>query len=142
LLLTTNSTNANHSGQFSCLWFTKNWRYYSNSWFICSICLSVCGWKDIDSLVLISNILFNFLINSATNCSLWSKTTLSSNSCNFHILSLDNFTDSSTNISFVVITKYVILNKLLQTTRITFFLAIRCSSYQGIKVCGIWLRNT
>ena len=83
-------------------------------------------WKDVNSLVLISNILFNFLINSATNCSPWSKTILFSNSCNFHILFLDNLTNSSANISFAVTTKYVILDNLLQTTRIISFPAIRC----------------
>ena len=42
LLLTANSADASYSSQFFCLWFTKNQRYCSNSWFICSVCPSVC----------------------------------------------------------------------------------------------------
>ena len=84
------------------------------------ICLSIWEWNNINSLVLIPNILFNSLIISATNCSLLSNMIFSSN---FHILSLNNLVNSSTNISFVIVTKYVILDNLLQTTRIASFLA-------------------
>ena len=48
---------------------------------------------------------------------------LSSNLCNFHTLSLNNYTTISTNISSIVVTKCVILDNLSQTTRITFCLA-------------------
>jgi len=99
----------------------KNWKYCSNSWFIHSICSSVCRWNDVNSLVLIYNILFSSFINSAANCYSLSNTTLSGNLYNFHILFLNNYTNPSTNAPFVIVTKYVILDNLLQTTRITSF---------------------
>jgi len=98
LLLTANTVDASHSGQFFCLWFTKNLRYYSNFWFICSVFLSFCGWKNVNNLVLIPNIQFNFLVSFVANCGPLSNITLSGNLCNFHILSLNNCTSSSTNI--------------------------------------------
>ena len=58
-----------HSSQFLCLCFTNNLRYCSNSWFIHSVCLSVCGWNTIDNLVSIPNILFNSFV-------LWNALTL------------------------------------------------------------------
>ena len=78
---------------------------------------------DVDSFVSILNILFNFFIISAVNCSSLSNIILSSNPCNFYMLSLNDHTNSSTNVPFVVVTKCVILDNLLQTTRIVFFLA-------------------
>ena len=88
-----------------------------------SICLSIWGWNTIDSLILILNILFSFFINSATNYGFLSKITLFSNPCNFHTLFLNNLTNSSTDVSSVITTKCVILNNLLHTTKIAFFLA-------------------
>ena len=64
-----------------------------------------------------------FFVSSATNCSPLSNITLSSNSCNFHTLSLNNLTNSSTNISFAVVTKCAIFDNLLHTTRIVSFSA-------------------
>ncbi len=52
---------------------------------------------------------------------MWFSITLSGNSCSFHILSLNNCANPFTNVSFAIVTKYVILNKLLQTTRIISF---------------------
>ena len=37
LLLTVNSADTNYSGQSFYLWLTKNYKYYSNSWFILSV---------------------------------------------------------------------------------------------------------
>ena len=42
LLLTTNSAITSYSGQSFYLWFTKNQRYCSNSWFIYLVYPSVC----------------------------------------------------------------------------------------------------
>ena len=67
------------------------------------------------------NILFNFFIIFATNCSSLSDTILSGNLCNFYILSLNSYTNPSANVPSVVATKYVILDNLSQTTRITSF---------------------
>ena len=121
LLFTTNLAIVSYSSQSFCLWFTENWRYCFNSWFIYLICPSICGWKDIDNLVLISNILFNSLINSTINCSTLFNIVLSSNPYNFYILSLNNCTNPPTIVSSVVIIKYAILDNLLQTTRIISF---------------------
>ena len=71
------------------------------------------------NFVSISNILFNFFVNSAASHSLLFKIILST--CNFHILSLNNCTNLSANILFVIVTKYTILDNLLQTTKIVFF---------------------
>jgi len=101
----------------------KNCKYYSSSWFILSVWPSVCRWNDVDNFVLISNILFSSFVNFAANYSPLSEITLSRNSCNFYILSLNNYANSSANVSFIIITKYVILDNLLQTTRTVSFLA-------------------
>ena len=77
LLFTTNSAIASYSGQFFCLWSTKNLKYCSNSWFMYFVCLSVCRWKDTNNFILIPNILFSFLVNSASNCGPLSEITLS-----------------------------------------------------------------
>jgi len=50
-------------------------------------------------------------------------TTLSSNPCNFHTLSLNNLANSSANVPSVVVTKCIILDNLSQTTKITSFSA-------------------
>jgi len=105
----------------------KNQRYCSNFWFIYSVCLFVCRWNAVNNFVSIPNIQFNFLVNFAMNCSSLFDTTLFSNLCNFYILSLNNLTSLSTNVPSVVAIKCVILNNLLQTTRITFFPATTSS---------------
>ena len=95
----------------------KNYKYCFSSWFIFSVWLSICRWNDVNNFVSIPNILFS----STTNCDpLW-KTTLSGNPYNFHTLFLNNCTNPSTVNLSVVATKCVILDNLLQTTRIAFF---------------------
>ena len=84
---------------------------------------SVCGWNNVDNSVSIPNILFNFFMNSTANCDPLSDTTLSNNLCNFYILSLNNCTNSSTNVPSVVATKCVILDNLSHITKIVSFLA-------------------
>jgi len=93
-------------------------KYYSSSWSVFSVYLSVYKWKAIDSFISISNILFNSLINLTANCSLLSEVTLSGNPCNFHILSLNNLTNFSAIIFSIVIIKYNILKNLSHTTKI------------------------
>jgi len=68
-----------------------------------------------------SNILFNFFVNSVANCSSLSEITLSSNPYNFYTLSLNNFANSSADVSPVVATKYVILDNLSYITKIISF---------------------
>jgi len=74
-----------------------------------------------------------------------SNNILSGNLYNLHTLSQNNLANSSTNISSVVATKYIILDNLSQTTRIVFLLAtnsnfiinstIRCVySFSGISL--------
>ena len=65
--------------------------------------------------------LFNFFVISATNYSLLSDIILFGNPCNFHILSLNNLANPSANVPSVVVTKYIILDNLSQTTRIASF---------------------
>jgi len=72
-------------------------------------------------LVLIPNIQFNFLVNSAANCSSLSNIILFSNLCNFHMLSLNSLVNSSADVLSTVATKYDILDNLLHTTKVTFF---------------------
>ena len=67
------------------------------------------------------NILFSSFANSTANCGPLSEITLSGNLYNFYILSLNNLTNSSADISSIVATKCAILDNLLQTTRITSF---------------------
>ena len=67
--------------------------------------------------------MFNSLVNSTADCSPLSDTILFGNPCNFYMLFLNNLANLSTEVLFVVATKYIILNNLLQTTRITFFTA-------------------
>ena len=124
LLFTANSTDTSHSGQSFCLWSTKNQRYYSSSWFIHSICLSICGWNTVNSFFSIPSILFNSFINYNAKWGPLSDTTLSGNPCNFHTLFLNNLANPSIDVSSMVATKYVIFDNQLQTTRITSFPAI------------------
>ena len=63
----------------------------------------------------------NSLVNSTANCGPLSDTTLSSNPCNFQILSLNSLASPFANILSIVATKCVILDNLLQTTRIASF---------------------
>ncbi len=67
------------------------------------------------------NILFSSLVSSTANCGPLSDVMLSSNPCNFYILSLNNLASSFADISSVIATKCVILDNLSQTTRIAFF---------------------
>jgi len=67
------------------------------------------------------SILFNFLVNSTANCSPLSNTMLSSNPCNFHILSLNNFYNPFADVPSVIATKCIFFDNLSQTTRIVFF---------------------
>ena len=120
-MFTANSAVANYSGQSLCLYSIKNLKYYSNSWFIYSICPSICGWNAVDNLVSIPSILFNSFIYSATNCGLLLLITLSSNPWSFHILFLNNLARPFTDVSFVVAIKYAIFNNLLYTSKITSF---------------------
>ena len=76
----------------------------------------------VDSFVLIPNILFNFLVNSAANYGPLSDTILSSSLCSLHTLSLKSLANSSAIVPSVVITKCVIFDSLSQTTKIAFFL--------------------
>jgi len=99
----------------------KNLRYCSNSWFIHSICLSVCRWNTINNLVSISSILFSSLVNSTMNYSPLSNIILSGNLCNFYTLSLNNLANPSADVPSVIATKCVIIDNLSQTTRIAFF---------------------
>ena len=87
------------------------------------ICLSVWGWNNIDSFISIPNILFNSFIISTINYGSLSDTILSSNSCNFQILTLNNHTNSSADIPSIVAIKYIILDNLSQIIRITSFSA-------------------
>ena len=80
-----------------------------------------CLWSKKNYKYSIPNILFNFFVNSTANCIFLSDTTLSSNSCNFHMLSLNSLTNLSTIISSVVTIKCVILDNLLHTTKIVYF---------------------
>jgi len=123
LLFTANSADANHSGQSFCLCSTKNLKYYHNSWFIRSVCPSICGWNTIDNLVSIPNILFSSLVNSTMNCGPLSNTTLSGNPCNFHMLFWNNLANPSANVPSVVATKCVIFDSLSHTTNIASFSA-------------------
>ena len=72
---------------------------------------------------------------------MWFSITLSGNSCSFHILSLNNCANPFTNVSFAIVTKYVILNKLLQTTRIISFPATNSNLVMKstIQVCPQFL---
>ena len=90
LLLKANSIVANHSNQLFCLWSMYILRYYSSSWFVLSVCSSVCGWYTVDNFVSIPNILFNFFISPATNWGPLSNIILSGNPYNFYTLFLNN----------------------------------------------------
>ena len=123
MLFTANFTITNHSSQSLCLYSVKNLKYYFNFWFIHSVCLSVCRWYTINNLVSISNISFNSFINSVTNCGPLLLVTLSSKLCNFYILSLNNLTKPSANVSSVVTAKCAIFDNLSHTTNIISFSA-------------------
>ena len=81
-------------------------KYYSNSWFIFSIYLSIYQLRAINNFVSISNISFNFFINLVTSWGLLSEIILSDNLCNFYILFLNNFANSFAVIFTVVAIKY------------------------------------
>ena len=116
LLLIVNSTITNHSGQSFYLWFTKNFKYCSNSWFIYLVCLSICRWNDINNFVLISNTLFSFLVNSVANCGSLSEITLFNNLYNSYTLSLNNLASLSANINKLV---YVLSENIEDGVRTT-----------------------
>ena len=75
----------------------------------------------VDSFVLIPNILFNSLVNSATNCGPLSNTTLPGNPCNFYTLSRNNLANPSTDVPSVVATKCVIFDSQSHTINIASF---------------------
>jgi len=64
--------------QSGCLWFTYSQRYSFMSWFICSICPSICGWYAIDGLRFTLSNLYRILVNSDTN---WLPQSLMTISC-------------------------------------------------------------
>ena len=66
---------------------------------------------------------FNSFVISATNYGPLSNTMLFGSPYNFYILSLNSLASPSANVSFVVATKCIILDNLLQTTRIISFSA-------------------
>jgi len=70
-----------------------------------SICIFVWGWNNVNSFVSVPNILFNSFIISTANYSPLSNTILSSNLCNFYMLSLNNCANSSADVSSVIATK-------------------------------------
>ena len=110
---------------------------------MCFICLSVWEWNNVDSFVLIPNILFNFFAISTAHYSSLSDTILSGNPYNFHMLFLNNLTNSSADIPSIVVTKYVILNNLLQTTRITSFPATNSNFViKSTDICCYIFSNT
>ena len=89
---------------------------------IYAFCMSVHLWiKHCWQSCLNSHILFNSFVNSAANYSPWFKIILSSNLCNFYMLSLNNPTSPSANVPSFVATKCTILNNLLYTTSIMSF---------------------
>jgi len=79
---------------------------------------------------MMSTVLFQYITFYSTSLSTLlqieiplSEITLFGTLYNFHILSLNNLANLSTNVPSIVTTKCAILNNLLQTTRITFFSA-------------------
>jgi len=72
-----------------------------------------------DGKILIA--LFQFPKYHSTLLLSLSNIILSGNLYNFHILSQNNLTNPSADVSSVVTTKYIILDSLLQTTKIVFF---------------------
>ena len=96
-------------------------RYCSNSWFILSIWLSVCGWNTVDNFVLIPSMQFSSFIIPTTNCGPLSEIILSGSLCNFQMLSLNSHASPSVLVFFVVGTKCVILVNLSTTTRIKLY---------------------
>ena len=87
---------------------------------------------------MISNILFNSSVNFAANCGPLSNITLSSNLCNFYILSLNNLAKPFSNISSIVVTKCAIFNNILQITRITSFPATNSNLVMKLTVKYIY----
>ena len=75
----------------------------------------ICKWNDVDNFVPIPSILFNSFVNFATKYSFLFNIILSGNSCNFHILSLNNFASSSADVSSIV-TCYKLHSACISTT--------------------------
>ena len=75
----------------------------------------------VDNLVFIPSILFNSLVNSTTNCSPLSDTTLSGNPCSFYTLSRNSLANPSADVPSIVTTKCVIFDNLSHTTNIASF---------------------
>ena len=106
-----------------CLYSIKNLKYYSNLWFIYSVCPSVCEWNAIDSLIFIPNILFNSFVNFTVNWDSLLPITPFSNLCNFYTLSLNNLANPFTNVPSAIATKCAIFGNQSYTTKITSFSA-------------------
>ena len=117
LTLQVNSAMPNHSGHCSCQWSMNIWRYYSNSWFILSVWLSICGWNTIDNFVSIPSMQFSSLIIPTANCGPLSEIILSGSPCNFQMLSLNNCANPFVLIFSVVGIKYAIFVNLFTTTK-------------------------
>ena len=120
-MFTANSAVTNYFGQSLCLYSVKNVKYCFNSWFIHSVCLSICRWNAINNLISIPNILFNSFVNSTVNCGSLLLIILSGNPCNFYILFLNNINNSSADVPSVVATKYAIFDNQSHTTNIMSF---------------------
>ena len=65
---------------------------------------------------------------------------LSGSPCSFYILSLKSLTNFFTNISSIIITKYIIFDSLLYTTRIVSFPVIGSNCYNQYLEDAIWRR--
>ena len=85
------------------------------------VCPSVCEWKAVNNIVWISNILFSSFVISAAKYGLLSNIMLSNNPCSFYTLFLSNIVNLSTDVLFIIATKYTILNSLSYTTKIVSF---------------------
>ena len=72
-----------------------------------------------------------------------SNITLSSNLCNFHTLSLNNYAKSFVNVLSIIALKYAILDSLLHTTKIASFSTINSNfMIKSTVKCGHGLSST
>ena len=97
------------SCQSLCCSFTKVWRYWSNSWFTCLVCLSNCKCHAIEEVISTLRRQYSSLVKSMTNYRPLSNTTQLWRPWSFHIWCRNSLTVPSVVIVVWVEIKYALL---------------------------------
>lgn len=114
------------------------------SWFMCSVCPSVCGWYAVYRAIAILRALLRSLVNFDANCGPLSDVMWSGNPCSFQMLSRYSLAMPSELMVSLVGMAWTIFVKQSMTTMIALYLWLSGSpvtksadiSFQGASAMG------